>query len=60
MKKGIILFVSAETFPAPEITTLACKRSDENGSLGGRHYDLNVPTEQGRLTKWPEWGAVSV
>lgn len=50
MKKGIILSVSAETFPAPEITTLAYKPYDENGSLGGHHRGLNVPGRQDHFT----------
>jgi hypothetical protein len=66
MKKGIILFVSAVTFPALEITTHGDKPVDEsgiafeNGSPYGYRYDLNVHGKQGHVSGGPGRREVSL
>jgi hypothetical protein len=56
MKKSIILFVVAVTFPAPGITAYPGNPVDENGMpFGngfsiGHYYYLNNPQRQGHFT----------
>ena len=50
MKKSIILFVVAVTFPAPGITAYPGAPVDANGFSIGHYYYLNIPERQGHLT----------
>jgi hypothetical protein len=50
MKKSIILFVVAVTFPATGITAYPGKPVDENGFSIGHYYHLNTPERQGHFT----------